>query len=136
MKKLFSPKPQKLRNNDSQAVNILTSPLFVVGLVVVCFGILTPKIFMPLFMQIFGLNKPQPEKPIHNIPNFDPRMRSGKFKLKLTKYAILCFFMKNKNSSRYAESTGWRFPWSTIWSSSSRSHAWSESSSTSIYLIK
>ena len=93
MKKLFTPKPQKLRNNDSQVVSILTSPLFVVGLVVVCFGILTPKIFMPLFMQIFGFNKQEP-KPIIN--NFDPRMRSGRQTLSYRiKFRIIFLYQFN-----------------------------------------
>ncbi len=69
MKRAFNPKPQQ-----SQSMSILTSPYFVVGLVVVCFGILTPKIFMPLFMQLFGLNSHESKAKVDQI--MDPRMRS------------------------------------------------------------
>lgn len=41
---------------DSQSMSLLTRPWFVLTIVFVCFAILTPKIFLPLFRQIFGLN--------------------------------------------------------------------------------
>jgi hypothetical protein len=44
--------------NNSGIMVIFTKPWFVIGIVVTCFAILTPKIFIPLFKQIFGLNKP------------------------------------------------------------------------------
>ena len=66
MKKAFSPK-QKPTN-----MGFVTQPWFVIALVLICFGILTPKIFLPLFMQIFGLNKVDNR----NSDRSDPRMRS------------------------------------------------------------
>ncbi len=68
MKRAFNPKPKQ-----SQSMSIITSPWFVIGLVVVCFGILTPKIFMPLFMQLFGFNTPESKARVDH--NMDPRMR-------------------------------------------------------------
>lgn len=38
--------------------SIFTKPWFVLAIIVVCFAILTPKIFIPLFKQAFGLTKP------------------------------------------------------------------------------
>jgi hypothetical protein len=40
------------------AMGIVTRPWFVLAIVVTCFGILTPKIFIPLFKQILGLTTP------------------------------------------------------------------------------
>ena len=50
---------KNLLRNSAYAGNssIFARPWFVVAVVFGCFGILTPKIFMPLFRQLFGLNR-------------------------------------------------------------------------------
>jgi hypothetical protein len=44
----------KLVGNKKKNLSIITQPWFVIVVVISCFGILTPKIFMPLFRQITG----------------------------------------------------------------------------------
>ncbi len=39
------------------AMGVVTRPWFVLAIVVTCFGILTPKIFIPLFRQMLGLTQ-------------------------------------------------------------------------------
>ena len=65
MSKLFTP----AKKNTS----FMTQPWFVIVLVFSCFAILTPKIFMPLFMQMFGINKPDAKSSLNE--RAPPRMR-------------------------------------------------------------
>ena len=50
MKNKKAVKPEK-------TISIFARPWFVIALVVICFAILTPKIFLPLFRQMFGYTK-------------------------------------------------------------------------------
>jgi hypothetical protein len=49
---------RKPRESENPIMNLLTKPWFILAIVVVCFGILTPKIFLPLFRQLLGFSKP------------------------------------------------------------------------------
>ena len=49
---------------------LFTKPWFVASLVFGCFAIITPKILIPMFKQIFGLNEPK----VNNEKTFDRRM--------------------------------------------------------------
>jgi hypothetical protein len=53
--------------------SIFTKPWFVLTIIVVCFAILTPKIFMPLFKQAFGLTK-STSVPLNEYVSGAPRM--------------------------------------------------------------
>ena len=63
------------------AMGILTRPWFVLAIVVTCFGILTPKIFIPLFRQMLGLTmgvQEQQQPPFHDrVPPPNMRMNRG-----------------------------------------------------------
>lgn len=76
MKKAFSPRPNKPSpaKKEESSLNFLVSPWFVIALVVICFAILTPKIFLPMFMGFMGLNSPA-EPTTHNFA--DPRTRGN-----------------------------------------------------------
>lgn len=50
-------KKKKPNPVDSPLMNFFTKPWFVLGVMVVCFGILTPKIFLPLFRQLLGYSR-------------------------------------------------------------------------------
>jgi hypothetical protein len=46
--------------------NLFTKPWFIGSIVFCCFAIITPKILLPLFKQIFGLNEPPSSNSVHN----------------------------------------------------------------------
>ena len=54
---------------------MFTKPWFVIGIVVVCFAILTPKIFLPLFRQITGIGKPNEPANQNDFHNMPPHLR-------------------------------------------------------------
>ena len=51
-------KKRKTATEDPSLMGFVTKPWFVLSVMIVCFGILTPKIFLPLFRQLLGLSKP------------------------------------------------------------------------------
>ncbi len=65
--------PKLGQPSNRKNLSIITQPWFVIILVCSCFAILTPKIFLPLFMQITGFNKPEPKNDPFN-PSRPPNM--------------------------------------------------------------
>ncbi|CAF0849507.1 unnamed protein product [Brachionus calyciflorus] len=58
-------------------LSFYTQPWFVLAVVLACFAILTPKIFIPLFKQIFGIKNSEPSSTHTNTDRFPPpNMRS------------------------------------------------------------
>jgi hypothetical protein len=54
---------------------MFTKPWFVIGIVIVCFAILTPKIFLPLFRQITGIGKTNDPVNQNDFNNMPPHLR-------------------------------------------------------------
>lgn len=65
MKVKKTPIPEK----KVQQISIFARPWFVIGLVVICFAILTPKIFMPLMRQLLGYEKSPTESSFEGESN-------------------------------------------------------------------
>lgn len=65
------PKKKKLETcgPPTGVMGVVTKPWFVLSIMVVCFGILTPKIFIPLFRQLLGFSSRTP--PAHHANRAD-----------------------------------------------------------------
>jgi hypothetical protein len=56
------------KSSNDQETSIFTRPWFVAVVVFSCFAVLTPKIFVPLFRQIFGLGRSEQEGHSDHMP--------------------------------------------------------------------
>ncbi|RNA12387.1 Resistance to inhibitors of cholinesterase 3 [Brachionus plicatilis] len=62
-------------SKKSEKLSFYTQPWFVVGVVLSCFAVLTPKIFVPLFRQLVGIKSTEPNLNSHDrLP--PPNLRS------------------------------------------------------------
>ena len=66
--------PKRKKSEPSAIIAVLTKPWFVLSIMIVCFGILTPKIFLPLFRQLMGWSPRVP--PRVNPEDFGPPDRN------------------------------------------------------------
>ena len=60
---------------SKKSVSVLTNPWFVVIVIVGCFAILTPKIFLPLLKQLTGVGKSDTSQAGHGDDRLPPNMR-------------------------------------------------------------
>lgn len=68
----------KPKENPSGFMMMFTKPWFVIGIVVACFAILTPKIFLPLFRQLFGFGRSNQENEnadLYNMQKMPPHLK-------------------------------------------------------------
>lgn len=49
-----------MARKKTEKLSFYTQPWFVVGIVLTCFAVLTPKIFVPLFRQLIGIKNTEP----------------------------------------------------------------------------
>jgi hypothetical protein len=62
---------------SNNGLSVFTKPWFVLAVVVVCFAILTPKIFLPIFKQLLGFGAKENSENFNNVDRIPPRMRQG-----------------------------------------------------------
>lgn len=72
----MAKRSQKSNIQEDSNFSIFTKPWFVLAIVFVCFAILTPKIFIPIFRQLIGI-KPDTETHTQSDRMPPPHMRSS-----------------------------------------------------------